>query len=313
MGNSRGGGNQGGKKGSAKKQLPPINLGPPPVIQKKGHDTALFLAIVGVVAVPLVFVLQANGLVEVGWLPSLVIYAAIIFVFAWASLKWEVARSWSPLSRYGFTTVVCLALGTVSAFGVIKQYDKDHPPPLPFQITSFLYTNVMPPNISIGGIVWNDNYIDLSVWITNASSLDYSGMDIDIRPDQGAVEHIGQVSSVPNVTFIDSTADTLSSQLDQGLDGGYKQIEKDGKLFSGKRTSIKIKISPNDGYRLLCDKFPRNSAMEIVIAVDRKLAGVPFFRPEHVRLKGTFAAANQQHTLEVSVPIVVMEKPSWLR
>jgi len=50
--------------------------------RKKGrHDTPLFLAVISILAIPLVYLLQASGVVEIKWAPSLIFYALILVIF----------------------------------------------------------------------------------------------------------------------------------------------------------------------------------------------------------------------------------------
>src|ERR1035437_5278461 len=89
------------------------------------HDTGIFLTIVGVLAVPLVFVLQANGVVDIGWSMSLAVYLAVVLGFEWAFWKWQTPANWNKLKRYSVVAVHTVLLLTVSTIGVVKQYRHD--------------------------------------------------------------------------------------------------------------------------------------------------------------------------------------------
>jgi hypothetical protein len=91
-------------------------------------DTGLFITILGVLAVPLTFVLQANGVVTVSWILSLLIYPAIVVGFVWAFLKWEGASRWNPVARYCSLIITGLLLLAISSYGVIEEYRKEHTP-----------------------------------------------------------------------------------------------------------------------------------------------------------------------------------------
>jgi hypothetical protein len=122
------------------------NAGPPPVgaspivdgrvlggaepwqTPKQKYDTPLFATVTGVLLVPLVFVLQANGVVTIGWLPSLVIYVIVVALFGWAFSRWEVASRWKPLKRYTSMAGVCMFLSAISAYGVVNEFRKEHLP-----------------------------------------------------------------------------------------------------------------------------------------------------------------------------------------
>ncbi len=94
----------------------------------KKHDTGVFLGIVGVLAVPLVFVLQANGVVEIGWIPSFIIYVAVTTGFMVAYLNWRTPSQRRPLIRWGTLLSMLVVLGAISSVGVVKQYRREHPP-----------------------------------------------------------------------------------------------------------------------------------------------------------------------------------------
>src|ERR1700690_2149799 len=89
-------------------------------------DTGVFLAIVGVLAVPLVYVLQANGVITIPGMPSLLMYVAIIILFTWAYCRWRTPSTWNPVKRWLTLLVLVFALAVLSYFGVSKQYGRDH-------------------------------------------------------------------------------------------------------------------------------------------------------------------------------------------
>src|ERR1022692_360872 len=60
-----------------------------PILDRTKQDTGTFMTILGVVLVPLVFVLQANGVVHVGWVASIFIYISVLGLFIVFFLKWR--------------------------------------------------------------------------------------------------------------------------------------------------------------------------------------------------------------------------------
>ncbi len=93
----------------------------------KQHDTGLFLTIVGLLAVPLVFLLQSNGVVTIKWLPSLFVYLAILGAFIWAYFRWSEPSKWKVSFRYGVLAVLVCSLAALSCWGVVSQYDRENP------------------------------------------------------------------------------------------------------------------------------------------------------------------------------------------
>ena len=55
----------------------------------KKDETGIFLAIVGVLAVPLTFALQADGVIEIPWAASIIVYVVILAGFVCAYLRWK--------------------------------------------------------------------------------------------------------------------------------------------------------------------------------------------------------------------------------
>jgi hypothetical protein len=94
--------------------------------KKSDFDSGLFLGIVGLLAVPLMYALQANGVVEIGWKFSLGIYALVTAFFVWAYAKWNKPDSWRRSIQWAIGSVLIIALVGVSTLGIVKQYAKDH-------------------------------------------------------------------------------------------------------------------------------------------------------------------------------------------
>lgn len=89
----------------------------------KTHDTGLFITIVGALLAPLLYVLQANGVVTIGWMLSAGIYITVIGFFTWAFLKWNVPLSWGKL-RVLVLVAVDILLCLTSAYGVLMEHRK---------------------------------------------------------------------------------------------------------------------------------------------------------------------------------------------
>jgi hypothetical protein len=93
---------------------------------REGHDTGLVLAIFSGLAVPLVYVLQANGVVEIRWWISALIYLMIICFAVWEFRQWNVPRNWRPLRRVFTYLIGCTMLLILSGLGVRTEYVREH-------------------------------------------------------------------------------------------------------------------------------------------------------------------------------------------
>ena len=100
-----------------------------------GFDTALFLKVLSFLVIPLVYALQANGVVDISWKLSAAIYLIVLTGYLWTFHKWQVPRQWSRIRRYGCCLVGCVVLLWLSGLGVRNEYVKEHANP-PQKLTS---------------------------------------------------------------------------------------------------------------------------------------------------------------------------------
>src|ERR1022692_391761 len=73
----------------------------------------------------LFFALQANGVVELNWLLSTVIYFFVTIVIVWSFSRHAVPHR-SRLYRAITGTVLILSLGSLGVYGTFKQYQREH-------------------------------------------------------------------------------------------------------------------------------------------------------------------------------------------
>jgi hypothetical protein len=158
----------------------------------KKLDSGLFFTIIGVLAVPLVFAFQANGVVTVSWIPSIVIYSCVIAGFIWAFLRWDRASHWSPLKRYGALASITLSLCGFSVDGVMTQYQKEN-----------LLATVKEASTFASGIV---AYIDNDKLFTDKEHFDlhhrYRGTGVLIRDDWYIATCTRAVDALPAPTIL---------------------------------------------------------------------------------------------------------------
>ena len=97
----------------------------PPVGESR-HDTALFLTIIFGLATVAAYLLQANGVLTVPWIPSSFGYAIMLVIFAWAFRKWNVPLRWRTWKRWTVFVVCLLGILILSLLGVTTQYNREH-------------------------------------------------------------------------------------------------------------------------------------------------------------------------------------------
>jgi hypothetical protein len=75
------------KAGEGNRREPDAQIEPLPEISNSAppqgrHDTPLFLAVVGLIGMAIQFLLQANGVVTIPWVPSLIGYSALLMLLS---------------------------------------------------------------------------------------------------------------------------------------------------------------------------------------------------------------------------------------
>jgi hypothetical protein len=58
-----------------------------------------------------------------------------------------------------------------------------------------------PPGTPVGGIIWKPQYGELDVLLINNTSIDFTDIDLTIKPDESVAE-IGQLSQIAGVSFM---------------------------------------------------------------------------------------------------------------
>lgn len=106
----------------------------------KGLDTGAFVGVIALPVAALFFLLQANGVVTVGWWISGLIYLVLTAALICAFYSWEVPTRWSPSKRHFACSVGSLIVLALSGFGVRSEYIREHRSPSPRPI---------PPNVEV--------------------------------------------------------------------------------------------------------------------------------------------------------------------
>jgi hypothetical protein len=159
---------------------------------------------------------------------------------------------------------------------------------------------------ALGGIKWTDKQIDLRVWIRNPTTVNYEKVDIVVDTN-AYIEGVGQLQAIPTCTI--------------GLSNG---IEAHATLTDPSGT--KHLVSPpvgstlGVGYRVVCDKFPARSAIQLILATCLSQScgfglkfvgelkpnlGVGHTRPTIVTVKGAYTSVfrvrNEDATIDVGI------------
>jgi hypothetical protein len=101
----------------------------PTAAPSKRFDTGVFLGVIALPIAVLVYVLQANGVVEIVWWVSALIYLAAVAAMVWAFYRWNVPAAWSPVRRTLACLVGCIVLVGLSGVGIRTEYAREHPKP----------------------------------------------------------------------------------------------------------------------------------------------------------------------------------------
>jgi len=121
-------------------------------------------------------------------------------------------------------------------------------------VMAFTGTGTYKKGTIVAGISWIDSFSEMRVSIGNTSSSDCQDVDILLRPDE-PVAGIGQATNIPNVSFVINSSITVPPpQLVTLPSGETKSVQ----VFS---------LAFNRGYRVRCDKLPKRSHLDVVMAI----------------------------------------------
>lgn len=125
----------------------------------------------------------------------------------------------------------------------------------PLNVSPLIQSSEYRTGSVISGIPWSSRFSQLHMILENPTSMDYEDVDVLLRPDE-AIAGIGQNGNIPNVSFIMNTSLTMQAEIRDFSSGARQGVQLTTLAFDG-------------GYRVRCDKLPRNSQLDIVIAIGR--------------------------------------------
>lgn len=262
------------------------------------HDDPTFIAYVGLLVAPVFFALQANGIVEITWIPSLLIYVVETACFFYLFRKWQRAQSWSRRKREAIGLLI--AAGCVALFGyaVRNQYTRDHvPSPLSFSATvAFAY----PDGKKQYGIEWQNRFQDVRLEIANTAKFPIHDLDLTVQlidPNTATdvrIVGMGQVSDISDVEF--HAPDLHFGATYMGADGQRYRFEADD--F--------VKNAFGTNWKMMCRTLPTGPQLRIAVAT---LNAKNFsLAPKRIEVLGSYAVAsddgNKSYTFEKIVDVV---------
>lgn len=248
-------------------------------IPRKRHDTALFLGITAMLAVPFVYVLQSNGVAEVPWLVSALMYLAIIIFASVAYFKWTTSGLWKPSRRIATFLLGCGALSTLSGYGTYKEYAKEHARSVSMQ--AYVAPTYKPGHV-VNGITWSAEYRHVQLSVADIDQFPVEDLDVTVNTTEKG-DLIAQMAQdgneISGCKFHAAPLPDIVGVLN-GVAGDHAEIHSnDG--FKG--------ISfPGPWWEVHCPTLSRGTVLDLMIATINKSRTAP----RKFRLTGSYQVAG---------------------
>lgn len=178
-------------------------------------------------------------------------FAAAIFVLALLifllDFEYDPSVRKRALMRIAGVVVIALSIIAFARYIVF--------PSVPLDVTTMWAGGFYDSGTNVGGIQWKPQYLDVRVMIVNRSNYDYKDLEVSIAPQESgvAVAELGQITSVPNVSFIGHSFETqlTITKVEGGFAQSFSTLDKPSIL----------------GKRVRCDNLPKHDALQIVVAL----------------------------------------------
>jgi hypothetical protein len=157
-----------------------------------------------------------------------------------------------------------------------------------------------------GGIKWTDKQIDLRVWIRNPTTTPYENVDIVV--DTNAIlGGAGQLQKIPTCTV--GLSNEFEGHLTMIDSAGAKHL-----IHPPIGTTLGV------GYRIMCDKFPPLSAIQLILATSTDFSGysglsldvknepnlgIGNTRPTIATVKGTYISRFRTRSINETIDVSV--------
>lgn len=152
------------------------------------------------------------------------------------------------------------------------------------------------PGTNVGGINWQAQYSDLRITLTNPIGYDYRDVDLSIYTDKHA--QISQITEIPSVSFFPQNTVPFV-KLSDDPKGDFPITPQRGMMQSSQI------------YRVLIDKLPKHSSVQLVLAIVNLNPPKPdgslpdqLFAPKSpakwVVAKGTYKAIARERHIDIT-------------
>ena len=157
-----------------------------------------------------------------------------------------------------------------------------------------------PTGTNVGGIAWEDEFVDVWLSLSNSTDNDYKDLDIFATSDI-TVMAASQLSNLPDVTILDNDETGVSDIRLYGADAN-------GKATAFPMTGHPLNLAKPTGIRLLCGKLPKRTSRELIMASaalnyrppplpERLFAAKRL--PRRLAITGTYRALGQTRSINI--------------
>jgi hypothetical protein len=216
----------------------------PPRPSEEMHPAVVWLRSIG--ACGLFF--GAAGMISPGyywWAVGLVILSfVLLFIDGFLEPKLKGHPAW----RISFLSIIPVFLFGF-LFGTVLV-------PAPLKCGTFAFDGYYGDGTNMYGISWKKGMSDQRVVVENPTGHDYQNLDVYVSTD-ALIREVGQKTGIPGVSFIKQESPIAN-------------IHFTGNDTTGNKTESEGTLGGVGTIRMLCDKLPNHSTIEIVMAIGRQ-------------------------------------------
>ncbi|HVP44736.1 MAG TPA: hypothetical protein VMS96_15000 [Terriglobales bacterium] len=258
--------------------------------KKYGLDVAAILLSVGIA-----FILT-EVVPALYWLGIVALYASCILLayHLWVDLKPGQAVRIVAVLPLAFAAFISVTLVFVPA------------PIEPYVIADL--GNYPKGTVIAPGVEWRDpeHYVDVRLSLTNSTANDYKDVDIQVNPDI-TVFQAAQLSGIPGVNL------SLEGkpQAEMWLEG----VDNEGKPFRFP-APVSINMDRPTGIRILCDRFPKHSTINLILVSAALNYGFPLAKqmfapkrlPRTIHISGSYRVLGRTRSVDDTVRVEALQQ-----